>query len=142
MRHNVLFRQIVNLLDDTDLWLTLVFVALAGFGSYTSWIAPEFRDEVVLASIAGAIASATGVRGVLLAFAASHAATVVELVDDGINAAERAAGVNFVPDDLQSLGMKAFLKVLEDLKKDAATAEAIAELQALENKVKALWPKG
>lgn len=142
MRNNVLIRQLMNLLDDTDLWLTFVFVALAGFGSYTSWIAPEFRDEVVLASIAGAVASATGVRGVLLAFAASHAATVVKLVDSGITAAERAAGVNFVPDDLQSLGMKAFLKALEDLKNDAATAEAMRELLEMENKVKALWPKG
>ena len=142
MRNNVLIRQLMNLLDDTDLWLTFVFVALAGFGSYTSWISPEFRDEVVLASIAGAVASATGVRGVLLAFAASHAATVVQLIDSGITAAERAAGVNFVPDDLQSLGMKAFLKALEDLKKDAANAEVMRELLELENKIKALWPKG
>lgn len=142
MKRNVIFRQLVNLLDDTDLWITIVFAASAAFFSYSSWVAPAYRDEMVLASIAGTVASATGIRGVLLAFAASHATTLVKLVDKSIDAVEKAAGVNLVPDDLQSLGLQALLKVLQDLKNNAATIEAVSELQAVEDKIKALWPKG
>lgn len=142
MKRNVIFRQLVNLLDDTDLWIALVFAAAAAFFSYSSWVAPAYRDEMVLASIAGTVASATGIRGVLLAFAASHATTLVKLVDKSIDAVEKAAGVNLVPDDLQSLGLQALLKVLQDLKNNAATIEAVSELQAVEDKIKALWPKG
>lgn len=139
MKNNVLFRQVVNILDDTDTWLTVLFFALAGFFSYSSWVSPAYRDEMVIATIAAAVANATGVRGVLLAYAKSHAETVVELLDEGVNAVEHVAGVNLVNDDLQAILRGAILKELQALKVDSDTNERLAKL---ERQINDLLPRG
>lgn len=142
MKNNVLFRQVVNLLDDKEVWVTVFFVILAAFFSYSSFVAPQYRDEMVLGAIAGAVASATGVRGVLLAFASNHSDTVVELLNQAINALEKATGKNIIPDDEQALAMAFFKKELGKLKEKAETKEALAELQRIERQVNDLFPRG
>lgn len=123
-------KHLLNVLDDSDTWLAAFFFAVAAFASYTQLIAPEFRSEAVLGCLAAAVASATGVRGVLLAFAYKHANAIAGVLDSTINQVEGHVGVNFLDDNLQALIINTIRKELGSAKVDAETQRKIADLEA------------
>ncbi len=138
IRNAPIVKHLLNVLDDSDTWLAAFFFAVAAFASYTQLIAPEFRSEAVLGALAAAVASATGVRGVLLAYAQKHAATIVGVLDDTVNYIEHEAGVNFVNDDLQRLIASTIRKELAEAKVDSETQR---KLEELERKIASLMSK-
>jgi hypothetical protein len=138
IRNAPIVKHLLNVLDDSDTWLAAFFFAVAAFASYTQLIAPEFRSEAVLGALAAAVASATGVRGVLLAYAQKHAATIVGVLDDTVNYIEHEAGVNFVNDDLQRLIASTIRKELAGAKVDSETQR---KLEELERKIASLMSK-
>jgi hypothetical protein len=138
IRNAPIVKHLLNVLEDSDTWLAAFFFAVAAFASYTQLIAPEFRSEAVLGALAAAVASATGVRGVLLAYAQKHAATIVGVLDDTVNYIEHEAGVNFVNDDLQRLIASTIRKELAEAKVDSETQR---KLEDLERKIASLMSK-
>ncbi len=117
-------------LSDVDTILAAVIFAVALFFSYSSWVAPEFRNELALGLVVG-----TGVRAALLAWAKSHADTVATLANQGINAAEKAIGRNVIPDDVQLLVINTLRSELKDLN---VSPEVAAKLSDVENKIRNL----
>lgn len=131
MKQNPLYK----FLSDVDTILAAVIFAVALFFSYSSWVAPEFRNELVFSLLALGLVVGTGVRAALLAWAKSHADTVATLANQGINAAEKAVGRNVVPDDVQLLIINTLRSELKDLN---VSPEVAAKLSDVENKIRNL----
>lgn len=131
MKQNPLYK----FLSDVDTILAAVIFAVALFFSYSSWVAPEFRNELVFSLLALGLVVGTGVRAALLAWAKSHADTVATLANQGINAAEKAVGRNVVPDDVQLLVINTLRSELKDLN---VSPEVAAKLSDVENKIRNL----
>jgi len=132
MKSNPLYKFLSS---HTDTVLAIVIFTVAVFFSYSSWVAPDFRNELVFSLFGLGVVVGTGVRAAILAWAKGHADTVASLANQGINAAEKAIGRNLVPDDVQALIINTFRSELKGLD---VSPEVAAKLADVENKIRGL----